>query len=103
MSRIEPIAAARALVRYTRDSGRDDARRSPDAPVLERRRRRRPATAARPALGDAAAAAAFEVHRLSNGGARGLKADLAVRRLWSDAYESAAATPGPRPIECARA
>ena len=69
MSRIEPIAASRALVRPVRDGGRPDERRSAEsqAPVQfrDRRRRRRSDHQARATVNEGAAqAAAFEVHRL---------------------------------------
>lgn len=102
MSRIEPIAPSKALVRFVRDDRRADAR-----PVVDRRngdrRRRQPSAQGRPTLGDAASQAAFEVHRLSNGAARGLKADLGVRRQWTSTYAAAAKPAAARPVECARA
>lgn len=104
MSRIEPIAASRALVRFVRDGGRPDARRPAERAGVERRRRQGSASM-RSGAADAAAAAAFEVHRLSNGAARGLKADLGVRRQWTSVYQAAARgqAGATRPSECARA
>jgi hypothetical protein len=102
MSRIEPIAASKALVRLVRDDRRSDARPTLDQRSGERRKRR-PSGQARTGLGDAACQAAFEIHRLSNGAARGLKADLGVRRQWTSAYAAASQAPAPRPVECARA
>jgi len=104
MSRIEPICRSRALTRTPRkvnahakrDSGENNtAKRQPHV--------RRPSTALKPVLGDATSAAAFEIHRHTNAGPRGLRADTGVRRQWNDAYARALEPHAPIAIECARA
>jgi hypothetical protein len=103
MSRIDPIRQARALVSLPSRHRADD---DPSPPAREERAQTppgliRPSTLLRPALGDAAAAATFEIHLLTGGGPRGLKADLGVRRQWIDRYKAAAeAAAEPEPREC---
>lgn len=90
MSRIEPISPSRALVRLVRETAEERAQADAgDGPPAAPARLIRPSTMPRPELGDAAAAAAFEIHRLVGGGPRGLKADLGVRRQWLEAYRTA--------------
>lgn len=101
MSRITPISPSHALVRTPRrPEPRFERVSAPRA--VPRTSARRPATAPRSALGDAAAEAAFAVHCLANGGPRGLRADQGVRRLWSDAYARAAAPTPSAAVDVAR-
>jgi hypothetical protein len=93
MSRIEPIPRSHALVFLARRAPSWDGRGQAAATVETPRRRRSDARARSP-LGDGAAAAAFEVHRLASGYRRGLKADLGVRRQWASAYATAAHASG---------
>jgi hypothetical protein len=104
MSRIEPIPPCRALVPSTRRPATWDASRSARFAPADSRRRRA-SDRARPPIVDAAAWAAFEVHRLTESGRRGLKADLAVRRQWASAYATASQARDSQldPMEWARA
>jgi hypothetical protein len=100
MSRIEPIRPSRALVRLVREGAEEDARRESEDRAAARPRLIRPSTLLKPELGDATASTAFEIHRLTGGAPRGLKADLGVRRLWIETYRAAAGAREPEPRGC---
>ena len=94
MTRIEPIRSSMALVGPVRASAQTGSRDRREHPGQDRRERRR-AKPARVSLGAATEQAAFDLHQIANGGPRGLKADMAVRQTWSNAYAQAAAPAAP--------
>ncbi|MGD2131702.1 MAG: hypothetical protein PVI23_02855 [Maricaulaceae bacterium] len=92
MNRIEPIRRSHALVRRDRSPMREDQPAGWDG--RDRRRRSRSRATDRPArtnLGEAAAAAAYEIHLMTSGFSAGLRADLAMRGVWATTYAASGA------------